>query len=418
MTKLLIAHGAHVNATAIFSAIELHETVILETLLSHGSDSSTKRGAMRPTFLILRSHLFSLPVPLHCDSLSLTLESHPRSNNLDKDALDARIMTILLNHGADPFTTYVGELSPGYSIEESDSDLDDPELHRRTVIHEILKSGHVFNPFFQLPSVQLELRDSSGCKLLLAASQSEMMLRGRSSITNPTFRELIDRGADVMAQYNDGNTILHHIRPPRVPFGFIVPLTVDSELLKTLKEVIIRNPGLLHQRDRKGETFFHRILLLGDFNIIDDLLEMRADPLQPDSNGDTALHHLAKHLRENQLQAHFKRFLEADVDINSRNCQGDTPLFKYIENGVPEHFEKEDDLTETIFGMFEEARVDFFAPNNAGSSLLHLLASKRKVAGMILMSRGLDPMLEDARQRTSLDVAAVCGSEHIIKLFA
>jgi ankyrin repeat protein len=96
-----------------------------------------------------------------------------------------------------------------------------------------------------------------------------------------------------------------------------------------------------------------------------------------------------------------------------------------------ERFEKEDDRTETVFDLFEESGADFFAQNNAGSSLLHLLASKKEGGGystetpynvvrrfQILMSRGLDPMMEDARQRTSLDVAAVCGSEHIIKLFA
>jgi hypothetical protein len=35
----------------------------------------------------------------------------------------------------------------------------------------------------------------------------------------------------------------------------------------------------------------------------------------------------------------------------------------------------------------------------------------------ILMSMGLDPMAEGMQQRTSLDVAAACGSEHILKLF-
>jgi hypothetical protein len=35
----------------------------------------------------------------------------------------------------------------------------------------------------------------------------------------------------------------------------------------------------------------------------------------------------------------------------------------------------------------------------------------------MLMAKGLDPMVEDARQRTSLDVAAAFGSEHNLKLF-
>jgi hypothetical protein len=35
----------------------------------------------------------------------------------------------------------------------------------------------------------------------------------------------------------------------------------------------------------------------------------------------------------------------------------------------------------------------------------------------VLMKMGLDPMAEDSRQRTSLDIAAACGGEHILKLF-
>ncbi|KAJ5693978.1 hypothetical protein N7536_004390 [Penicillium majusculum] len=230
-----------------------------------------------------------------------------------------------------------------------------------------------------------------------------------------------------MAQDNDGNIILHHLKSFRA----------DSELFKILKEVIIKNPGLLNQPNKNGETFFHRILILKYFDLIDDLLELGANPLQPDLNGNTALHHLAKHL--DKSQAHFKRFLKAGVDINSRNNQGDTPLFKYIESYVVAprsyqddgSYEKEDNLTEAMFNFFDEAGAGFFAQNNAGSSLLHLLASKKVSRQFpaksshnvvrrfqILMDRGLDPLAEDARQRTSLDVAAVCGSDHIMKLFA
>ncbi|CAI7566060.1 unnamed protein product [Penicillium discolor] len=80
-----------------------------------------------------------------------------------------------------------------------------------------------------------------------------------------------------------------------------------------------------------------------------------------------------------------------------------------------------------MFNFSDEAGAEFFAQINAGSSLLHLLASKKFPAKsshnvvrriQILMDRGLDPLAEDARQRTSLDVAAVCGSDHIMKLSA
>ncbi|KAJ5615350.1 hypothetical protein N7537_000464 [Penicillium hordei] len=452
MTRLLIDHGAHISAAAIFSAIAMGEIEVLETLLSRGDYANlrrpepvTPREESELKLNILDSEvspLLFVAIPDLRSSKYNYNKPPSRSKDVDENLLDARIMTILLNHGADPFATYVGELScPGYAMEEPGSDLDEPNIshpqiepQRHTIIHEILKSEHISGPFFQLPLLELERRDSSGCTLLLAASQSQKTLNTRvdsigagTTITKTIFQELIDRGANAMAQDNDGNTILHHLESFRA----------DSELFKTLKEVMIKNPSLLNLPNKKGETFFHRILILEDFDLIDDLLELGADPLQPDSNGNTALHHLAEHLGESQ--SHFKRFLEAGVDINSRNNQGDTPLFKYIDNGVVSprrywddgSYEKEDDLAEAIFNLFDEAGADFFAQNNAGSTLLHLLASK-KIGNwraeesshdvvqrfQILMDRGLDPLAEDARQRTSLDVAAVCGSDHIMQLFA
>ncbi|CAG8269634.1 unnamed protein product [Penicillium nalgiovense] len=450
MTRLLLAHGAEITAAAVFSAIGMGEIKILGMLLSRGdyanirkSEPVNARKDRDYALDILDSEvsplLFaSIPKLRFKDFGPTTTRSRPK--DMDHNSVDARIMTMLLKHGADPFETYVGEFSGKYGMKKSHSDLDEAniEIQRKTVIHEILKSGNLSGPFFQLPSLQLERRDSSGCTLLLAACKSNTTLTTKmhfveagTTITRTTLQELVDRGADVMAQDNDGNTILHHI----------YLRNMDSELFKTLKEIIIKNPSLLHQPNRNGETFFHRTLVARNLDVIDDLLEMGADPLQPDPDGNTALHHLAKYLRKDKSQAHFKRFLEAGVDINSRNHEGETPLFKYIEHGVvaPNYYcnygfdEKEDDLTETVFDIFEEAGADFLTQNNAGFSLLHILASKKaddrfgaksKSPGnvvrrfKILMSRGLDPMAEDARQRTSLDVAAACGGEHILKLFA
>ncbi|KAJ5535052.1 hypothetical protein N7527_001306 [Penicillium freii] len=451
MTRLLMDHGAHISAAAIFSAIEMGEIEILETLLSRGDYANlrrpkpvTPREKRKLKLNILDSEvspLLFVAIP-NLRSNKYCYSKPPSRSNVDEDLLDTRIMTILLNHGADPFATCVVEFSClAYDTEEPDSTPDEPaishpqiELQRYTIIHGILKSGHISGPFFQLPSLDIERRDSSGCTLLLAASQSQETLDTKvdfieagTTVTKTIFQELIDRGANAMAQDNDGNTILHHLES----------FSADSELFKTLKEVIMKNPGLLNQPNKKGETFFHRILIFEDFDLIDDLLELGVNPLQPDPNGNTVLHHLAEHL--DKTQPHFKRFLEAGVDVNSRNNQGDTPLFKFLDSGVvapgshwyDDSCEKDDDFTDAIFNLFDEAGADFFAHNNAGSTLLHLLASKQlsdwrpaKSAHnvvrrfQILMDRGLDPLAEDAGQRTSLDVAAVCGSDHIMKLFA
>src|SRR5699024_847631 len=117
------------------------------------------------------------------------------------------------------------------------------------------------------------------------------------------------------------------------------------------------------------------------------------------------------------------------ININSRNNQGDTPVFKYIEVQFASmnrylcdlSFEPNyEEFVDPVLKIFREAGADFFARNNEQSSLLHLLAAievdgvSRKATSVplgimaqfkYLMNRGLDPMAEDARQRTSLDVA-------------
>ena len=89
-------------------------------------------------------------------------------------------------------------------------------------------------------------------------------------------------------------------------------------------------------------------------------------------------------------------------------------------------------FSERAFEVFQEAGADFHTCNDYGISSLPLLASTdvdRQYASRetaisevvqrfkFLMDLGLDPMAEDAHQRTSLDVAAACGSEHVLKLF-
>lgn len=449
LIRLLIAHGAKVSAAAIFSAIELMQVDALELLLSQGNHANLRRpGPAKPRGCnltwddpIVESEVFPL---LHAARYQDFC-----GKNVDVKVLRPRVMTALLNHGADPFATfvkYVRVLEDTSSDESSNDDSDEEsdldqiqgsgknwKPQRRTVIHEILSCGHLVEPLFQLPSLQLEHRDPSGCTLLLAASKNHETLstkidcmQEQGLVTKILLQELIDRGADVTAEDNDGKTILHHIGE----------FKSKAHFAETLKTVITNNPSLIHHPDRAGDTPLHYALRLHAFEYINLLLENGADPLQPDSSGDTALHHLAGKLRSNdKAKPLFKQLLEAGVDINSRNNKGDTPLFKYIETGVgsyswPDVETSSEEFTDFVFDLFQEAGADFFAHNNAGSSLLHLLASKKigspwvehglqKVVERFkfLMDLGLDPMAEDGRQRTSLDVAAACGSEHILKLF-
>lgn len=438
LMKLLIAHGAQVTAQAIQSAIERVQVDILEVLLSQGDHANLSTGATMNGWGDTASS--EMPPLLYASSCWNSRIAEIQ----DFEGKKALMMKMLLKHGADPFSAFIKyKLDP--EAHDYDFEIDGGSIKSARgflketcmVIHEILSRGHMAEPFFQISSLDLERKDQSGCTLLLAACKDRKSLgtkvpstQGQDNTPKIIFQEIIDRGANVMAQDNDGRTVLHLI-------GYFHP---DSSFAETLRAVIINNPSLVHQADRAGDTPLHYALRNHFYEYVDLLLENGADPTKPDSNGDTALHHIASKFKLEE-PALFKRFLNEGIDINSRNNQGDTPLFKYIEVQFASmnrylcelSFEPNyEDFIDPVLKFFHEEGADFFALNNGQSSLLHLLAAievdnvfckaTSVSLGILaqfkyLMNLGLDPMAEDARQRTSLDVAAACGNDHIQKLF-
>lgn len=432
MIKLLLSYGAKVSPAAIFSTIELQQVDLLELYLAQGEVANLRRPATEssdeiPDFediWIPDREIYPLFHAAFCNA---------RNNRLDENDLALsrmRIMTALLRHGADPYATFLWHHRINDDSFKHDSESESgPKLEWTsescTVIHEILHKGLVAEPLFDLPSLQLEARDASGQTLLLAAS------RGRIK----RVEELLVRGADVTAQDKTGKTIVHNLTGHK-------PSEANHKCLKAL---FSQTPKLVHTPDRAGDTPLHYVLKAQGIRLdhIDLLLEHGASPLTPDSNGNTALHFFAKD--PFTYKSRIEQFQGLGVNINARNKKGDSPVFKYIAHGslrglywgisVREEDEKLDDIHHLRF--FKEAGADFFVLNNVGSSLLHVLAGRilcpsgiarseeamaKPIENIVswfkfLTEMGLDPMLEDAQQRTCLDLAAACGNEHILKLF-
>jgi ankyrin repeat protein len=434
LIKLLISHGAKISPAAIFSAIELQQVELLEYYLSQGGDIANLRqpATESPERLpaledsgVPKSQRYPL---FHAAFYKIR---NNRLNETDLTPARLRMMTALLRHGADPYATFfkLHRVHDG-SFKDDTDDLNGPDStwtsETCTIIHEILHRGLVVEPLFDLPSLRLETRNAKGETLLLAAS--------RGCITK--LEDLIARGADVTAQDHEGKTIVHNI----IKYQF------SDTRHKCLKTIFNLNPNLAHMPNKAGDTPLHFVLKAKEIylNYIDLLLEHGADPLQPDSNGNTALHFFAP--KPLMFKSRIAQFQGLGVDINARNKKGNTPIFKYIAHGRlraggpygyihNRAYKNLDDVQ--YLRYFKEIGVDFFALNNAGSSLLHVLASRTlgnhnfmhfeeeysvPVEHLVnwfkfLLGLGLDPVLEDAQQRTCLDVAAACGNEHILKLF-
>lgn len=440
MVKLLLSHGADVDKDDIRSAVMFRQVEIVETLLSHSYNFWARQHESKGNPLSDRKFLEEIDPQMRILIATFNLQTELSENPEDFKITQTRIINVLLEYGANPYATYIPTAQPKYSLfgdphpVQMDNDVSGHQ--RRPIIHHVLENGKTLEPFLQLPSLELEHQDGSGCTLLLAASKSRKILhtrldnlQGQEGQGKLIIDELVDRGANIAAQDNEGKTILHHI------FHRTERTDIHVEVVRS---IIRRKQNLIHVRDQAGNTPLHYALKAHSIHYINLAIESGADMLGPDCEGNTALHHLAEVMRKDCWKDSFQKFLEAGVDINSRNNDGETPLFRYVARSVvsgyfspwneerpnPEH-------EEPIFNFFQQAGADFFAQSKQGSTLLHVLASltnsdphsqagtSQKVVKRfkLLMSWGLDPMVEDMRQRTSLDIAAACGNEPVLKLF-
>jgi ankyrin repeat protein len=160
---------------------------------------------------------------------------------------------------------------------------------------------------------------------------------------------------------------------------------------------------------------------------------MGANLLNPDPNGTTALHQIAaqclrqqRHpwLQENQDPQYYaqclslwRKFLALGGNINARDNDGSPPLFWYLSKCDQKDFEKS---YEELLGGVD---MDVQARNRDGETALHVIA-RRERGGEVdrglfefMVGKGLDPLVEDGRGRSSLDVAAACGKKEILDLF-
>lgn len=92
---------------------------------------------------------------------------------------------------------------------------------------------------------------------------------------------------------------------------------------------------------------------------------------------------------------------------------------------------KLEDFEQEQLAFYEEAGADFMVRNNAGETLLHILASSSFQGShggrskdditiarfKFLVAKGLDPLAEDGRQRTAIDIAVACDNKGFLDFF-
>ncbi|KAF9874222.1 hypothetical protein CkaCkLH20_08205 [Colletotrichum karsti] len=291
------------------------------------------------------------------------------------------------------------------------------------------------------------------------------------------FLRMLEYGADITAVDEDGKTALHTL--------LANPDMHEQHIMKFL--ALPESHAMVNVQDKRGFTTLQHALRILRPNIINRLLELGATGLtEADPDEMTALHRIAskcisifasepyedvlnatargeRYYCEGSRSTHpamynrghiesckvlWDRCVDLGMDVNQPDAYGNPPLFYFVaqNDGVMGQFSElpcryETDLYDhrpSHIKHFEKffGGADLSARNSRGETILHVLATKRSLAGQpcpeniydwrrndarlfdfFVFEKGVDRFTEDVNGQTCLDVAAAEKREEILELF-
>ncbi|KUJ10009.1 ankyrin [Mollisia scopiformis] len=417
--KILLKQGADPTAgstSPIFSAIQIQCLETLSTLLDAGIspnaiDTSAESEGFKLHYLVKnqsRSALF-------CTAFASLHNQRPKHSS--------PVAKLLIERGADIY----------HRLDDTD-----------TLIHYFFENAEyeLVCAFLDHASkIDFDTRDSQGRTVFLAACDWKLCLPFEhhdwefKAVT--PFLTILEFGADLFAVDNDGRNALHHL--------------LDNPDIEepAIKQFLAHDAAktMLHQKDNKGFTPLHCALRTLRPAIVEVLLYMGANLQSPDPNGATALHHIAAQCLQvkrpskktwsgahepeyySGLLALWKKYLAMGGSINVRDNAGSPPLFWYMSSSQRDDYNAAKDGCchmehfDTYF--FEDVNLN--ARNNNGENVLHIIAKREKNSWTkpehdkqlyaFPVRKGISPLDEDGKGRSSLDIAAACEQKGILELF-
>ncbi|KAJ4854858.1 ankyrin repeats (many copies) domain-containing protein [Trichoderma breve] len=444
MVNLLVKHGAIVTLDSIFGAIESGNAEVLQALLSSGislnalGDAPPREEDERRRRKGLKVPETHKEFPLHYAARYLSL-SWTNSNSFCRE-LPARmkIIEILIQHGADPFAKFLKKdkrPEDKSSLSETQiATIDVPKgWSECTLLHEVLTSDIIADPFLQIPNLDVNYRDAKGRTLLHAICHNKGGYHDgggpdhiigsdtNKDVITPeervsSFERLLSLGAELEATDNFGRNVIHYMFAGGEEHTYYFGL-----FRKSLAYILEEAPNLMNQADGNGDTPFHYAVRRDTADELDMLLAAGADHTVVNNKGETLLHILIKSISHLALRNFFHTLVDRGIDINARNNRGETALFSFYSLPKTERWLGLDDSDkprpELVKPMLENLGGDFFARDNRGRGLLHAAAAGDVERFQELMDIGLDPMMEDSAQQTAIDAAAACGNRDVLELF-
>ncbi|KAJ8112394.1 hypothetical protein OPT61_g5228 [Boeremia exigua] len=438
MTNLLLDHGAVITSRVLVQAIELIEVDLLRTLLSRGGNPNLHGESEWENSISPEGRY-----PLHHAIMKISDWRH--SNPLDQAKLKSMIAT-LLNYGADPCAAYTST----------------------TILHELVLENRDLTLVFTSPNTafDIDVRNAAG------ETPLHLVCKGSSKRSSDSDKQsaavlLVSHGADIRSKNREGNTIWH-IFSETGAYGHS-----DEELQFLLQSA----PDLINTPNKAGVTPLHVAMkCILRSRVLDLLIDNGGNLHALDGNGDSLLHcllrnnwtlHVSREAKSRPLPF-FTRLLDAGLDLNHRNKDGETPVFSFFrhsevkpcscswkklaamrkakaqsemtgflgmepkgdENAQTQATTVETFLDQHVYDILTSAGVDWHVVNARGQNVLHIIAglsdplksengkrlhdqgqdslAKRFKA---MIDLGVDAGLEDMESKTPLDIAAALGHE-------
>ncbi|KAF5626002.1 ankyrin-3 [Fusarium sp. NRRL 52700] len=452
--RILLDNGADINALDNAKLTPLHKASnapdVTKELLSRGADATM--GKESPLFEAIFDQNQGVLEALLNHGLSPDIVSEAKhSRNVHYTLTKSRrVYPVLCAAFAEKLNTQVANTVPLLrTLIGHGASLYLPLNDDETLIHFLFvyPDYEVIDELLKLPcasEINFNYRDQQGQTVLMAACNWRGTLPGFSHRhweklpPGPPVR-MLDLEADATLTDNLGKTALHHLLSnPGLPDDTLIEFISRTEVAPTL-----------FQADQEGYSPLHYALRLLRPRVCETLLMKGADLLQPDPQGRTALHYIASqcllNTREpgspgrlsielgddyfNQCHALWEKFIAQGGFINVSDKAGNTPLHTYLSsptnNGYNCH--PESCHTDHYTILFpEDSGVDIFALNKSGEGALHMIAGRvntystveghDKKLFVLMMNKGLDPLKEDEKGRSALDIASACEKDDIVGL--
>ncbi|GEM_PF-3808181 len=141
-----------------------------------------------------------------------------------------------------------------------------------------------------------------------------------------------------------------------------------SQILKS--EYFKQNPSILYQRDNSSSDVLQNAILYGHLELVEDLLERKADINKKSKNGNSVLHYAVQYPEMIELLLQKKLSL-----IDEKNKNGNTTLYEATSHGFIKTVEK-----------LLEHKADVNKKGEFGNSVLHqaIKASHTQIALLLL----------------------------------